>query len=127
MSKVAVERKNYAVLPAAVGPYSHAVKNGNTLYLSGFTAFNTPAQGKSMEEQAHAIFEQIKAVTDAEGVDMSALIKVTTFITDFAQAKELRNVLTQHYNGNLPASTLVEVSRLFSPELNIEIEAVFGL
>lgn len=127
MSKATVERKNYAALPAAVGPYSHAVKNGNTLYLSGFTAFGTSAQGKSMEEQAHAIFEQIEAVAAAEGTDMSALIKVTTFITDFAQVKDLRSVLTSHYNGNLPASTLVEISRLFSPELNIEIEAVFGL
>lgn len=127
MSEANIVRKNYAALPAAVGPYSHAVKNGNALYLSCFTAFGTAAQGKSMEEQAHAIFGQIEAVAAAEGIDMSALIKVTTFITDFALAKELRNVLNQHYNGNLPASTLVQVSALFSPELNIEIEAVFGL
>lgn len=127
MSDTNVERKNYDALPAAVGPYSHAVKYANTLYLSGFTALGTPAQGKSMEEQAHAIFAQIKAVAAAEKTDMRSLIKITTFITDFGQAKELRNVLTYHYDGNLPASTLVEVSRLFSPELNIEIEAVFGL
>lgn len=127
MSHANIERKNYDALPAAVGPYSHAVKHGNTLYLSGFTAFGTPAQGKSLDEQAHAIFEQIKAVAHAEGTDMQSLIKVTTFITDFSQAKELRNILIQHYDGNLPASTLVQISKLFSPELNIEIEAVFGL
>ncbi|WP_368483939.1 hypothetical protein [Pseudomonas fluorescens] len=36
-------------------------------------------------------------------------------------------MLVQHYNGHFPASSLVEVSKLFSPELNIEIEAIFGV
>lgn len=127
MAHANVERKNYDALPAAVGPYSHAVKSGNTLYLSGFTAFGTAAQGKSMAEQAEAIFEQIKAVAEAEGTDMRALVKVTTFITDFSQVKELRPVLVRNYDGHLPASSLVEISKLFSPELNIEIEAIFAL
>lgn len=59
--------------------------------------------------------------------DMSSLLKVTIFITDLSQAGELRKVLGHYYEGHLPASSLVEVSRLFSPELNIEIEAIFGL
>lgn len=127
MPQADIERKNYEALPSPVGPYSHAVRNGNTLYLSGFTAFGTKAQGKSMEEQANAIFDQIKAVATAEGTDMRSLIKVTTFITDFGQAQELRKVLSHHYDGNLPASSLVQVAKLFSPELNIEIEAILGL
>lgn len=127
MAHANVERKNYDALPTAVGPYSHAVKSSNTLYLSGFTAFGTAAQGKSMAEQAEAIFEQIKAVAEAEGVDMRSLVKVTTFITDFGQVKELRPVLIRNYEDHLPASSLVEVSNLFSPELNIEIEAIFAL
>ncbi|NWA24625.1 RidA family protein [Pseudomonas gingeri] len=121
-----LERKNYDALPAAVGPYSHAVKSGNMLYLSGFTAFGTAAQGKSMAEQAEAIFTQIKAVAEAEGIGMRSLVKVTTFVTDFSEIKELRPVLLRNYDG-LPASSLVEVSKLFSPELNIEIEAIFAL
>lgn len=127
MPGTSIERKTYATLPAAVGPYSHAVKNGNTLYLSGFTAFGTEAQGQSLEKQANAILAQIKTVAVDEGTDMSSLLKVTIFITDFSQAGELRKVLSQHYEGHFPASSLVEVSRLFSPELNIEIEATFGL
>ena len=122
-----IERKTYAALPPAVGSYSHSVKHGNTLYLSGFTAFGTDAQGQSLEKQANAILEQIKAVAAEEGTDMSALLKVTLFITDFSQIGELRKVLMQHYEGHLPASSLVEVSTLFSPELNIEIEAIFGV
>lgn len=122
-----IVRKTYTSLLPAVGPYSHAVKNGNTLYLSGFTAFGTDAQGQSMEKQANAILEQIKAVARDEGTDLRSLIRVTVFITDFSQVGGLRDVLGHHYDGHLPASSLVEVSRLFSPELNIEIEAILGL
>lgn len=110
MSNINIERKTYASLLPAVGPYSHAVKSGNTLYLSGFTAFGTDAQGQSMEKQANSILEQIAAVAAEEGTDLRSLIKVTVFITDFSQVGELRNVLTQHYNGHLPASSLVEIS-----------------
>jgi 2-iminobutanoate/2-iminopropanoate deaminase len=127
MSNPGIVRKTYASLAPAVGPYSHAVKNGNTLYLSGFTAFGTDAQGQSMEKQAQAILEQIEAVAREEGTDLRSLIKVTMFITDFSQVGELRNVLAHHYRGNLPASSLVEVSALFSKDLNIEIEAIIGL
>ena len=127
MSQAKLERQNYEALPAPVAAYSHAVRHGNTLYLSGFTAFGTKAQGKSMEEQANAIFDQIKAVATAEGTDMRSLIKVTTYLTDFSQAKALREIMARYYDGNLPVSTTVEISKLFSPELNIEIEAVLGL
>ena len=124
---LAVDRKNYETLLPPVGPYSHAVKHGNVLYLSGVTAYGTAAQGKSMAEQAGAIFSQLKAIAKAEGVDMRSLIKVTVFITDFSQAQELRQELFKQYEGNLPASSLVEVGKLFSPEVNIEIEVIFGL
>ena len=123
----AVERKNYEKLAPPVGPYSHAVKYGNTLYLSGLTAYGTEAQGKSMAEQARAIFSQLKIIAQAEGSDLSSLIKVTVFITDFTQAQELREELFRQYGGNLPASSLVEVSKLFAPDVSIEIEAVLGL
>lgn len=127
MPSTSIERKMYSALPPAVGPYSHAVKSGNTLYLSGFTAFGTEAQGQSLEKQATVILEQIKTVAANEGTDMSSLLKVTIFITDFSQASELRKVLGLYYGGHFPASSLVEVSKLFSSELNIEIEAIFGL
>lgn len=80
-----------------------------------------------MAEQARAIFSQLKIIAQAEGSDLSSLIKVTVFITDFTQAQELREELFRQYGGNLPASSLVEVSKLFAPDVSIEIEAVLGL
>lgn len=122
-----VERKNYPELGEVKAPYVHAVKHNNTLWLSGLTAFGTPAQKAGIAEQAEAVFLQIKAIASAEGTDFSRLIKVTIFITSFAEIDALRQVLYRHYGDHLPASSLVEISRLFSPDLKIEIEAVFAL
>lgn len=122
-----LERKVYETLSPPGGPFSHAVRFGNTLYLSGMTAHGTPAQGKSMAEQAEAIWDRIGAIAQAEGTDLGSLIKVTIFITDLGQAPQLREVLISRYSGQPPASSMVEVSGLFSPDANIEIEAVLGL
>lgn len=122
-----VERKNYPELGEVKAPYVHAVKHNDTLWLSGLTAFGTPAQKAGIAEQAEAVFLQIKAIASAEGTDFSRLIKVTIFITSFAEIDALRQVLYRHYGDHLPASSLVEITRLFSPDLKIEIEAVFAL
>lgn len=122
-----VIRTNYPQLGEVKAPYVHSVKHGNTLYISGLTAFGTAAQRQGITEQAEEIFSQIRKIASAEGTDFSSLIKVTIFITSFAEIDALRNVLYQNYGEHLPASSLVEVSRLFSADLSIEIEAVFGL
>lgn len=120
-------RKNYPELGEVKAPFVHSVKHGNTLYISGLTAFGTAAQQKDITEQAEEIFSQMRKIITLEGADFSALIKVTIFITSFAEIDELRRVLYRNYGDHLPASSLVEVSRLFSPDLSIEIEAIFGL
>lgn len=122
-----IERKNYPQLGEVKAPYVHSVRHGNTLYISGLTAFGTVAQRSGIAGQAEEIFSQIGKIASAEGTDFSALIKVTIFITSFEEIDELREVLYRHYGANLPTSSLVEVSRLFSPDLKIEIETVFGL
>ncbi|MBB4868230.1 2-iminobutanoate/2-iminopropanoate deaminase [Pseudomonas nitritireducens] len=123
---IVLKRTNYPTLPEPAGPYSLSVRHNNTLYLSGMTAFGTPAQGKSMVQQTEAIFEQMKRVTQAEGIGMRDLIKVTVFVTSMDEIGGLRDVLTKHYDGAYPASSLLKVAGLFSPEVNIEIEAVFA-
>jgi len=122
-----VVRKNYPELGEVKAPYVHSVKHDNTLYISGLTAFGTAAQHEGIAEQAEEIFSQIRKIVSIEGTDFSALIKVTIFITSFEAINELRKVLYRNYGDHLPASSLVEVSGLFSPDLSIEVEAIFGL
>ncbi|AWP34887.1 enamine deaminase RidA (plasmid) [Pantoea vagans] len=121
------ERKNYAELGEVKAPYVHAVKHGNTLYVSGLTAAGTPAQQGDMAEQAEAIFDQLRHITAAEHTSLAALLKVTIFITSFTEITALREVLYRNYGGHLPASSLVQVNGLFSADLRIEIEAIFAL
>lgn len=121
------ERKNYPQLGDVKAPYVHAVKHGDTLYVSGLTAFGTPAQKGSIAEQAEAIFIQLHQIADAEGISLASLLKVTLFVTSLKGIDSLRTVLFRHFGQHLPASSLVEVSGLFSPDLSVEIETIFAL
>ncbi|MGC1099176.1 Rid family hydrolase [Pantoea agglomerans] len=121
------ERKNYPQLGEVKAPYVHAVKHGATLYVSGLTAFGTAVQQGDMAEQAEAIFDQLRAIAAAEHTSLTSLLKVTIFITSFTEITALREVLYRNYGEHLPASSLVQVSGLFSTDLRIEIEAIFAL
>lgn len=123
---MSIERKNYVHLDQPVGPYVHTVKHNGLLYLSGLTAFGSTAQGGDIAAQAETIFVQIKSIAEAEGVGLASLLKVTIFITNFDDVSRLREVLFRNYGKNLPASSLVQVARLFSPEINIEVEATLA-
>ncbi len=120
-------RKNYPQLGEVKAPYVHAVKHGDTLYVSGLTAFGTSAQQADIATQAEAIFQQLQSIAAEENTSLAQLVKVTIFITSFDEINALRAVLFKHYGDHLPASSLVEISQLFSPDLKIEIEAIIAL
>ncbi|MEM6052002.1 RidA family protein [Erwinia sp. P7711] len=120
-------RINYPQLGEVKAPYVHAVKHNDTLYVSGLTAFGTAAQKQGIVEQAEAIFSQFRLIAAAESLSLASLIKVTIFVTSLDEVNALRTVLFQHFGDRLPASSLVQVSQLFSPDLMIEIEAIFAL
>ncbi len=122
-----LERKNYPQLDQPVGPYVHAVKYNGLLFLSGLTAFNTPAQQKDIAAQAEAIFAQIATIARAEQTGLEALLKVTVFVTSLAGIDRLREQMFKTYGTHLPASSLVQVAQLFSPDLQIEVEAILAV
>jgi 2-iminobutanoate/2-iminopropanoate deaminase len=122
-----IERKNYPQLAPPIGPYVHAVKHNGLLYVSGLTAFGTLSQARGMAEQADAVFSQLVTIANSEGTSLASLLKVTMFVTSFEGLDELRAVLAQLYGHALPASTLVQVAGLFTPELRLEVEAILAL
>lgn len=122
-----IQRINYPALGNVTAPYVHAVRQGKILYISGLTAFGSHAQKGTLAEQAEVIFRQFQHIAEAEKITLGALIKVTIFITSFEDIDALRSVLFRYYGDHLPASSLVAVSRLFSPDLKIEIEAIMAL
>lgn len=122
-----IERKNYPHLAVPVGPYVHAVEHNGLLFLSGLTAFNTPAQDKDLATQATTVLSQLKTILESEGTGFETLLKVTIFVTALEKVDELRTVLFNAYQRNLPASSLIQVNRLFLPELKIEMEAIAAI
>ena len=111
--------------PAAVGPYSQAVKAGNTLYLSGQIAIN-PAEGKivavTIEEQAEQCCKNVEAVLAAAGTDMSKVVKTTCFLAEIADFKAFNEVYAKHFISK-PARSCVAVKDLPAGAL-CEIEAI---
>lgn len=122
-----LKRINYPHLPTPGGPYVHAVRHGDTLYVSGLTAFATEAQGLTTQQQTQAVLEQLATIAAAEGTNLKALIKITVFLTDIGDLPAIRPVLFDYCDGALPACSLIAVSALFSPQVSVEIEAVLAL
>ncbi|MCS3408831.1 RidA family protein [Serratia sp. AKBS12] len=122
-----IKRNNYSALPTPGGPYVHAVRHRDVMYVSGLTAFATAAQGQSAEIQAQTILEQLAAIAAAEGGDLTSVLKLSVFLTDIADLPALRPILFNSFDGALPAYSLMAVSALFSPEVKVEIEAILAL
>ncbi|MBE6074601.1 MAG: RidA family protein [Selenomonas ruminantium] len=111
--------------PAAVGPYSQAIKAGNTLYMSGQIAID-PAEGKivatTIEEQAEQCCKNIEAVLKAAGTDMKHVVKTTCFLADIADFKAFNEVYAKHFISK-PARSCVAVKDLPAGAL-CEVEAL---
>src|SRR5512139_3609153 len=120
---------NPPALPRPFG-YSHVaeVSGGKTIYLSGHIAMdksgNLIGYG-DLRAQTQQVFTNLKAALDAVGADFSAVVKLTYFLLDISQIQIVREVRDQFVNVQQPpASSAVEVRRLFRDDLLIEIEAI---
>ena len=112
-----------------LGIYSHAVKaqGSKFLFISGTTARDKDGNvvGKGdIKAQTRQILENMKKVLDQVGATFDNIVKVTVFITDMANFKEIHEVRAKYFKKDFPASTLVQVSSLYSPDILIEIEAI---
>ena len=115
--------------PAAVGPYSQAVRHGNMLYLSGQIALN-PATGtferETVEQQTRRCMENIKAVLNAAGAEMENLLKCTIFLSSMDHFEEMNGVYAEYFPDNPPARLTVASAGIYDG-LDVEIDAVAGL
>jgi 2-iminobutanoate/2-iminopropanoate deaminase len=116
-------------LSKPVGVFSHAVKaeGKQFLFISGLTArdINGNVVGKGdMRVQTKQILENMKIILEEAEASFDHIVKVTVFVTDLKKFKEIHDVRAQYFKGDLPASTLVQVSRLVNEDCMIEIDAV---
>jgi 2-iminobutanoate/2-iminopropanoate deaminase len=122
-----MERKNYPHLAQPVGPYVQAVKHDGLLFLSGLTALGSSAQGRSIAEQMAAICQALASVAHNERTDLSSLVKVTLFVTNLKFVRELHAAWTEHFGNSSAMSSLVQISKLLSPDVLVEVDAVLAL
>jgi 2-iminobutanoate/2-iminopropanoate deaminase len=109
--------------PAAIGPYSQAIRKGGTLYLSGQIGM-VPATGElvsnDVKEQAAA---NMKAVLAEAGATPADVTKVTVFIVDMADFQAVNSVYSETFGADAPARSCVAVAAL-PKGARVEIEAI---
>lgn len=126
MSKQAIQTSD---APAAIGPYSQAVRVGDLLFTSGQVALD-PTSGQmstgNIEEQTKRVCENLKAVLAAAGTDFTAVLKTTVFLKDMNDFAAMNAVYTLYFapeSAVPPARSTVEVARLPKDAL-VEIELI---
>ncbi len=111
--------------PAAIGPYSQAVKAGPFVYTSGQIPLKPDGSlvTGGVEEQTHQVFENLKAVLAAEGLTFQDVVKATVFIKDMNEFGAVNDIYAQYFGEHKPARSTVEVARL-PKDVRIEIELI---
>ena len=101
--------------PKPIGPYSQAVRVGNTLYVSGQIPLN-PETGTlvldTIENSTHRVLQNIKALVEVAGMQMSDVVKVSIFIKDMKDFALINAVYANYFSGDFPARETVQVSDL---------------
>ncbi|MCX7143524.1 MAG: RidA family protein [Proteobacteria bacterium] len=116
-----------AVAEAPPGRWSNAIRAGDFLFISGQVSRSNDGatiEGRGEYEQAKIIFTKIKHLIEAAGGAMQDAVKMTSYVVDIKQNKEVWRARQEFVSGDFPASTLVEVSALGSPEVLVEIEVI---
>jgi reactive intermediate/imine deaminase len=101
--------------PAAIGPYSQAIRSGSTVYLSG----QIPLDPKTMElvkgdvrAQARQVFANLTAVAQAAGGSLDNAVRLTIYLTDLANFPAVNEIMAEHCKEPYPARVTVGVSQL---------------
>lgn len=112
--------------PAAIGPYSQAVKFSNLIFTSGQIPF-VPETGQVVEgdvqAQTRQSLENVKAILESQGTSLDNVIKTTVFIKDMNDFPKVNEIYASYFTANQPARSCVEVARL-PKDVLVEIEVI---
>ena len=109
--------------PAAIGPYSQAIRKGGTLYLSGMVPATGELVSNDVKEQAAQALANMKAVLAEAGATPADVTKVTVFIVDMADFQAVNSVYSETFGADAPARSCVAVAAL-PKGARVEIEAI---
>ncbi|MBV9576084.1 MAG: RidA family protein [Gammaproteobacteria bacterium] len=115
--------------PAAIGVYSQAIQQGNTVYFSGQIPLDPNTMtlvSDDFAKQALQVFANLKAVSEAAGGSLETIVKLTIFLTDLASFPIMNEVMMQFFKKPYPARSTIQVSAL-PKAAQIEVEAIMVL
>lgn len=112
--------------PAAIGPYSQAIKHGNTLYLAGQIPIDPKTNQLntgSIEDQTRLVLDNLKAVLAANGMTLDDVVLTHVFMKDLNDFAKMNAVYATYFKDKPPARATVQVARL-PRDVAVEISAV---
>ncbi len=112
--------------PAAIGPYSQAIVAGKLIYTAGQIPLDPATMemvGSNVTEQTEQVLKNLKAVLEAAGAGLGAVVKTTVFLADMADFQAMNEVYASHFGDHKPARAAVQAAALPKGAL-VEIEAV---
>jgi len=101
--------------PTVAGPFSHAMLSNGFFYCSGtigLNAENMQLEGKSIEEQALKVFENVKSVLASKQLTLADIVKVNVYLTDMANYSKMNIIYEEQFGTHKPARTTVAVAGL---------------
>ena len=115
--------------PEAIGTYAQAVSVGGTVYLSGQIPLNPETmelETGDFELQIKRVFDNLSAVAEAAGGDLSKIVKLNIFLQDLSNFPVVNKVMSEYFDLPYPARAVVEVSGL-PKDASVEMDAIMQL
>ncbi|HET8900131.1 MAG TPA: Rid family detoxifying hydrolase [Rhodanobacteraceae bacterium] len=118
-----------AAAPAAIGPYSQAVRHGNTVYFSGQIPLD-PATGAmvagGVEAQTRRVFDNLVAVATEAGGSLADFVRVGIYLTDLGDFAVVNGIMAEYFQAPYPARATIQVAAL-PKGAQVEIDAIMVL
>ena len=114
--------------PQAIGPYSQAIRVGDTVYMSGQIGLD-PASGNlvdGLEPQAHQVFKNLRAVAQAAGGELDDVVKVTLLLADLGDFAKVNDIMASYFSQPYPARATYQVAAL-PRGARIEVDAIMEM
>lgn len=112
--------------PEPIGPYSHLVRCGDVIYLSGQIALDPETMelvASDAETEARQVFKNMETVLNASGCTLNDVVKLTVFVTDLDKFNSVNAVMSEVLSPPYPARSTVQVAAL-PRNATIEVEAI---
>ena len=115
--------------PAAIGPYSQAIKSGALVFFSGQIPLDPATQtlvDGGIEEQTRQVFRNLSAISEAADTHLQNTVKLTIYLTNLNDFAQVNSVMAEHFSEPYPARATIQVSAL-PKQAMIEIDAIVAV